>query len=215
LWKGRKPNISYIKPFGCECYILNTKEQIGKFDSKADKGIFLGYSDTSRGYRVYNSRTLVVEESIHVRFNDGLTTDRKLSKPDDDLVDLQSNKEISFDNPKEELKTSHALQPSEPSSSQIYQPSDELSDKKDEQNPKNNQPRDWKFKTHHAPNLIIGDKGEGVRTRSRFKDQANIALISEVEPKTIDEALKDDGWIVAMQEELNQFTRNEVWTLVP
>ena len=50
LWKGRKPNISYFKPFGCECYILNTKDQIGKFDSKADKGIFLGYSNTSRGF---------------------------------------------------------------------------------------------------------------------------------------------------------------------
>jgi len=159
LWKGRKPNISYFKPFGCECYILKTKEQIGKFDSKADKGIFLGYSNTSRGYKVYNSQTLVVEESIHVRFNDGLTTDRKLSEPDDDLADLQSNKEISFNNPKEEPEISHALQRSEPSSSQIYQPSDELSDKKDEQNPENNQPRDWKFKTHHPSDLIIGDKG--------------------------------------------------------
>jgi len=88
LWKGRKPNISYFKPFGCECYILNTRDQIGKFDSKVDKGIFLGYSDTSRGYRVYNSRTLVVEESIHVKFNDALTSDRKLSEPNDDLADL-------------------------------------------------------------------------------------------------------------------------------
>jgi len=174
----------------------------------------LGYLDTSRGYKVFNSRTLVVEESIHVRFNDGLTSDRKLSEPDDELADLQSNKEISFDNLKEEPKTSHTLQPSESSSSQIHQASNEPYDKKDEQHPKNNQLRDWKFKTHHPPDLIIGDKGEGVRTRSRFKDQANIALISEVEPKTIDEALKDDGWIVAMQEELNQFTRNEVWTLV-
>jgi len=26
LWKGRKPNISYFKPFGCKCYILNTKD---------------------------------------------------------------------------------------------------------------------------------------------------------------------------------------------
>jgi len=41
LWKDRKPNISNFKSFGCECYILNTKDQIGKFDSKADKEIFL------------------------------------------------------------------------------------------------------------------------------------------------------------------------------
>ncbi|CAJ2638249.1 unnamed protein product [Trifolium pratense] len=36
-----------------------------------------------------------------------------------------------------------------------------------------------------------------------------------MEPSKIDEALKDDAWIVAMQEELNQFQRNDVWTLVP
>ena len=35
-----------------------------------------------------------------------------------------------------------------------------------------------------------------------------------MEPKKIEEALLDEGWILAMQEELNQFTRNDVWTLV-
>ena len=34
-----------------------------------DKGIFLGFSNTSKAYRVFNTRTLVVEESIHVKFN--------------------------------------------------------------------------------------------------------------------------------------------------
>lgn len=53
-------------PFGCECFILNTKDQLAKFDSKVDKGIFLGYFDTSKVYRVFNSRIFVVEESIHV-----------------------------------------------------------------------------------------------------------------------------------------------------
>ena len=35
LWKNRKPNISYFHPFGCTCYMLNTKENLGNFDSKA------------------------------------------------------------------------------------------------------------------------------------------------------------------------------------
>ena len=42
-----------------------------------------------------------------------------------------------------------------------------------------------------------------------------IGLISMIEPTTFDEALSDDGWILAMQEELNQFQRNDVWDLVP
>ena len=57
FWKGRKPNISYFHVFGCTCYILNNKDILGKFDSKSDKGIFLGYSTSSKAYRVYNIRT--------------------------------------------------------------------------------------------------------------------------------------------------------------
>ena len=37
---GRKPNISYFHPFGCKCFILNTKDNLRKFDSKSDNGIF-------------------------------------------------------------------------------------------------------------------------------------------------------------------------------
>ena len=43
----------------------------------------------------------------------------------------------------------------------------------------------------------------------------HMAFVSQVEPKAIEEALIDDSWIIAKQEELNQFERNEVWTLVP
>jgi len=39
--------------------------------------------------------------------------------------------------------------------------------------------------------------------------------VSQIEPKTVQEALNDSNWISAMQEELNQFTRNDVWSLVP
>src|SRR4051812_46266816 len=75
LWKKRKPNISYFHHFGCICYILNTKYHLNKFDSKAHKCFLLGYFECSKGYRVYNTETLVVEESINIRFDD------KLEKP--------------------------------------------------------------------------------------------------------------------------------------
>ena len=43
---------------------------------------------------------------------------------------------------------------------------------------------------------------------------ANSAFISQIEPKKADETLLDPDWIIAMQEELNQFERNNVWHLV-
>jgi len=47
LFKGRRPNISYFHQFGCTCYILNNKLYLKKFDAKAQRGIFLGYSERS------------------------------------------------------------------------------------------------------------------------------------------------------------------------
>ena len=60
LWKNRKPNICYFKVSKCKCFILNTKDNHGKFDPKSNVGIFLGYSNTSKAYIMYNKRTLVV-----------------------------------------------------------------------------------------------------------------------------------------------------------
>ncbi|MDM1441630.1 hypothetical protein [Pseudomonas aeruginosa] len=61
---------------------------------------------------------------------------------------------------------------------------------------------------------IIGNSSEGMRTRSSFKE-SNLALFSQIEPKSYLEALKDECWISAMKEELKQFEKNEVWSLVP
>ena len=66
----QKPLISFFKPFGCPCTVLNTKEYLGKFDSKVDEGFFVGYSSQSKAYRVYNQRTRIIEESANVTFNE-------------------------------------------------------------------------------------------------------------------------------------------------
>ena len=54
LWKNIKPNISYFKVFGSKCFILNTKNNLGKFDVKSYVEIFPGYSLLSKPYRVFN-----------------------------------------------------------------------------------------------------------------------------------------------------------------
>ena len=90
LFRERKPNISYFHSFGCKCFVLNNgKDNLGKFDAKSDEGIFLGYSLTSKTFRVFNKRTLVVEESIHVIFNESNPPSRKDSLDDDDVGILQ------------------------------------------------------------------------------------------------------------------------------
>jgi hypothetical protein len=68
----------------------------------------------------------------------------------------------------------------------------------------------------HPVNSILGDIQRGVTTRSRVAHFCeHYSFVSSIEPYRIEDALKDPDWVVAMQEELNNFTRNEVWHLVP
>ncbi|GJS13306.1 putative ribonuclease H-like domain-containing protein [Tanacetum coccineum] len=69
-FRGRKHALSFMKPFGCPITILNTIDHLGKFDGKADEGFFVGYSTNSKAFRVFNSRTRIVEENMHVKFNE-------------------------------------------------------------------------------------------------------------------------------------------------
>ena len=68
---------------------------------------------------------------------------------------------------------------------------------------------------HHPLDTIIGDISRGVQTRSRLASFCeHFSFVSSIEPKKIDEALKDVDWVNAMHEELNNFTKNQVWELV-
>nr|GEX67020.1 retrovirus-related Pol polyprotein from transposon TNT 1-94 [Tanacetum cinerariifolium] len=57
-----------VRPRLCLVTILNTLDPLGKFDRKADEGLFIGYSVNSKAFRVFNSRTRIVEETFHVTF---------------------------------------------------------------------------------------------------------------------------------------------------
>jgi transposase InsO family protein len=68
----------------------------------------------------------------------------------------------------------------------------------------------------HPVNFILGDIHKGVTTRSRVAHFCeHYSFVSSIEPYRIEDALRDPDWVVAMQEELNNFIRNEVWHLVP
>nr|GEX41725.1 hypothetical protein [Tanacetum cinerariifolium] len=67
---GRKLALSFMRPFGCPITILNTIDHLGKFDGNADEGFFIGYSTNNKAFRVFNSRTRIVEENMHVKFGE-------------------------------------------------------------------------------------------------------------------------------------------------
>ena len=67
----------------------------------------------------------------------------------------------------------------------------------------------------HLVDNILGSIRRGVTTRSRLATFCEFySFVSSLEPLKVDQALEDPDWLLAMQEELNNFKRNEVWSLV-
>ncbi|GKE96682.1 retrovirus-related pol polyprotein from transposon TNT 1-94 [Tanacetum coccineum] len=66
----RKPSIKHLHIFGCACYLTKDGENLDKMKEKGDSCILVGYSTQSKGYRVYNKRTRLIVESIHLRFDE-------------------------------------------------------------------------------------------------------------------------------------------------
>ena len=77
-------------------------------------------------------------------------------------------------------------------------------------------PTDWTVPKNMSLDNIIRDISKGVSTRSQLSQFClNVAFVSQLELKSVSDALKDDHWFLAMQDELDQFKRNDVWDLVP
>nr|GEZ67220.1 hypothetical protein [Tanacetum cinerariifolium] len=57
-----------MRPFRCPVTILNTLDSLGKFEGKVDEGFLVGYSVNSKAFRVFNSQTHIVQETMHVNF---------------------------------------------------------------------------------------------------------------------------------------------------
>ncbi|MCI04331.1 putative reverse transcriptase (RNA-dependent DNA polymerase), partial [Trifolium medium] len=135
---------------------------------------------------------------MHVKFDD--------KEPDkvSELVEGIASQYDSDDEVSEPIKISEPVEISEPEPVVI--------NSEENLQPKNT----FKYKSSHPEELIMGNKDSPRKTRSSFRTEDSLfGLIYMIEPTTVDEALSYDVWIVAMQEELNQFEINDVWSLVP
>ena len=65
--------MKHFRVFGSKCFIKNNDEKLGKFELRADEGIFLGYSSRSRAYKCYNKRLHNIVESIDVVIDESPT----------------------------------------------------------------------------------------------------------------------------------------------
>jgi hypothetical protein len=87
LWFGRPASIKHFKVFRSKCYIKNNDENIGKYDDRADEGIFLGYATNSKGYTCYNKRLHKLVSCIDIKVNEEIPV-RNVSSAEPRIEDI-------------------------------------------------------------------------------------------------------------------------------
>ncbi|GKC60444.1 putative ribonuclease H-like domain-containing protein [Tanacetum coccineum] len=107
LFHDRTPTLSFMRPFRCHITILNTIDHLGKFDGKADEGFFVGYFLNSKAFRVFNIRTKIVEENLHIMFSE--STPNVVCSGPDWLFDIDAlTRTMNYEPPySQDPKSSH------------------------------------------------------------------------------------------------------------
>jgi hypothetical protein len=85
LWFGRPTSVKHSRVFGIKCYIKRDEDNLGKFDSRSDEDIFLGYSPNKEAYKCYNLRLHKIVESENVKIDDLKL--RKIKSHDESKID--------------------------------------------------------------------------------------------------------------------------------
>nr|GEU62297.1 hypothetical protein [Tanacetum cinerariifolium] len=168
---------------------------------KWDPCILMGYSTPSKGYPVYNKRTQFIVESIHIKFDEIKEMTEKFVDNNTSGVILQQQKVSDYDN--------SSLAPQLQNVSPLADTTDP-----------SQQELDLLFSPlyDHLLSQVLRNSSKSVQTRQKLATDPEMCMfaltVSTAEPKNIKEALDDLAWIEAMQEELHQFDRLQVWELV-
>jgi hypothetical protein len=224
----RKSSVSHLRPFGCKCFVF-TCENLDKFESRSSDGILLDYTPHGRSYRVFNLETNIVVESFDVTFDEITPYPR-------DVFECVGDKEMD-----ESIFVDEGLHgvdgdeddPLLPSiSSPRHVPTFTLEAKSPQATTSSTAvvEASWvegeiifesgapsHIQKAHPPQQIIGNLNERITRSSRsahlscFTNRLFVALF---EPQNVAHALSDSSWVNAMHEELDNFERNQVWTLV-
>ena len=174
----------------------------------------MGYSSTSKAYRVYNKRIMKVMETVNDVVNK--SSDSGSEKGIGELT-----KKILPPEPREvqESVEQEPASPSIPGTPRVVEDSVDITTSLDSESHEEKGPSS-KIKLNHPPEDIVGNLSElTLRKRTVDKCVANFVsyscYLSQVEPTKVEEAFQDESWVEAMHDELLQFQRNDVWTLVP
>jgi len=221
----RKPNIAYFRVFGCKCYILKKGTRLSKFEKKCDEGFLLGYSTTSKAYRVWNLGSGTLEEVHDIEFDETKGSQNEAQNLDDmrgdQLANAMKNMDVGDIRPRQvdDNCDIHMINQEVQIDANEASTSGSHDDNQNQNQASGRNPlpilQPTSIARDHPLDQVICGIQSGEQTRSRLASFCeHCSFISFEERKKIEDALKDSDWVNAMHEELNNFTRNQVWEIV-
>nr|GEY06204.1 retrovirus-related Pol polyprotein from transposon TNT 1-94 [Tanacetum cinerariifolium] len=197
-------------------------ENLDKMKEKKGFVILVGYSNQSKGYRVYNKRTKLIVESIHIRFDEIKVSETSVANNTSGLVP-QRQKASDYDNPDpdeffnacsnpQDKQPSTNIQSTSAPSTPTYVHAEENNNDQAEEE----QLQDDEFTNPLCalPQDVAESSSHNIGQCKQDDSLQPILKCVAAEPKNIKEAMTDSAWIEAMQEELHQFDTHQVWELV-
>jgi hypothetical protein len=225
---GSKFSVSHFRSFGCKCFILK-RGNLDKFESRSFDGILLGYTPHGRSYRVYNVETNTVVESCDVTFDETAPCprgvfecagDKEMEESifvDEGLHGIDGDEDEpllpSISSP--EHVPASTLEAEAPQATTSSTAAVEASRVEGNIVSELGAPSD--IQKVHPSQKIIGNWNERVTCSSRLAHLSyfsNTLFVALFEPQGVGHTLSDLSWVNAMHEELENFERNQVWTLV-
>ncbi|GJQ93483.1 retrovirus-related pol polyprotein from transposon TNT 1-94 [Tanacetum coccineum] len=202
LMQDKKPDLSFFHVFDSLCYPTNNHEDLGKFDVKVDFRIFIGYASAKKPFRIYNRRTRIIIETIHVMFDEltAMASEQFSSGPG-----LQGMTPATSST---ELGSNLFLKAFAPRAGSSFEELPKTPTFHDD--PLNESPQE--DSTSQGSSSNVRQLHTLLEYFGRWTKDIHIA---KLEPKNFKQAMIEPLWIDAMQEEIHEFERLKVWELVP
>jgi hypothetical protein len=225
---GQNPSVSHLRPFRCKCFILK-HGNLDKFESRSSDGIFFGYTPHGRSYLVFNLETNTIVESCDVTFDETTLSchdvfecagDKEIEESifvDEELQGVNGDEDdplLTSTSSPEHVPAS-TLKAEAPQATTSSTAAVEMSRVEGEIISESGAPSH--IQKAHPPQRIIGNLNERVTRSSRLAHLScltNTLFVDLFEPRDDGHTLSDLSWVNAMHEELEDFERNQVWTLV-
>ena len=237
LWYGRKPTVSYIKVFGCMAYYFIPKINRSKLSPRARKGIFIGYCDDSRSYRVYDPEYRKINIVRNVKFDEkvkGSTLmEGELSESQGDLLglpyaEITDDKDAAetSDERQEDNRSEDEPEVAENETEMTDQAGGELLPQSSRTSPvgKNKKRTAAEIELEHRTKMKEREEELlkfGVRRSARIEEKkghSSLATAVERVPNHYQEAMEAGDsikWLEAMEKELQYMQERNVWKMVP